>query len=367
LPLQSGLPHAPAHWLTVQEHFGDLVVATYGRGFWILDDISPLRDLTPALMNESAHLFAPRPAYRFRPITEPMMMPDDATEGRNPPDGVPINFLLKSVPPDAPKDAVKIVISDAEGKQVRKLEVGKEASAGFNRVWWDLRYDPTPEFKLRTAPLYAVEFKAGPEGTRKFPTGGPLSILVPPGTYTVKLIAGGRELTQPVTVRKDPNTAGTEADVQAQTKLLMEIRANVSLTTELINQSESVRAQLETLQTILPDDDTGKAVRTSAEQLSKKIAEVEGRLFNMTSTGRGQDMLRLPSQMLEKLLHLADVASLADFPPTDQEREVHAKLSKELTAYHSQLRQMATTDVPAFNAMLKEKGISGGVILHGGQ
>src|SRR5262249_19013138 len=140
---------------------------------------------------------------------------------------------------------------------------------------------------------------------------------------------------------------------------------NVSLTTELINQSESVRAQLETLQTMLSDDDTGKAVRTSAEQLSKKIADVESRLFNMTSTGRGQDMLRMPSQMIEKLVHLADVVSLADFPPTDQEREVHAKLSKELTAYHSQLRQMATTDVPAFNAMLKEKGISGGIILHG--
>ncbi|PYR33240.1 MAG: sialidase, partial [Acidobacteria bacterium] len=71
LPLQSGLPHAPVHWLTIQEHFNDLVVATYGRGFYVLDDITPLRTLTPDTLNEAAHLFPPRPAYRFRMITEP--------------------------------------------------------------------------------------------------------------------------------------------------------------------------------------------------------------------------------------------------------------------------------------------------------
>src|SRR5439155_23046871 len=81
LALQSGLPHAPVHWLTIQEHFSDLVVATYGRGFWVLDDVTPLRELDAQKAAAAAHLFAPRPAYRFRPITEPMTMPDDAAEG----------------------------------------------------------------------------------------------------------------------------------------------------------------------------------------------------------------------------------------------------------------------------------------------
>src|SRR5207244_6423414 len=98
LPLQSGLPHAPVHWLTIQEHFNDLVVATYGRGFWVLDDITPLRQMTAQATSAPVHLFTPRPAYRFRPITEPMMMPDDAAEGRNAPEGAAINFLLKSSP-----------------------------------------------------------------------------------------------------------------------------------------------------------------------------------------------------------------------------------------------------------------------------
>ena len=92
LPLQYDLPHAPVHWLIVQEHFNDLVVATYGRGFCILDDMTPLRQLTPAVVGEPAHLMEPRAAYRFRTITEPMLMPDDPTEGRNPPDGAVINF-----------------------------------------------------------------------------------------------------------------------------------------------------------------------------------------------------------------------------------------------------------------------------------
>ena len=70
-PLQMNLPHAPVYWITVQEHFNDLVIATYGRGFWILDDITPLRQLTPQVISADAHLFTPRPAYRFRAITAP--------------------------------------------------------------------------------------------------------------------------------------------------------------------------------------------------------------------------------------------------------------------------------------------------------
>ena len=169
LPLQSGLPHAPVHWLTIQEHFNDLVVATYGRGFYILDDITPLRTLTPEALNETAHLFAPRPTYRFRTITDPMMMPDDATEGRNAPYGAAITFSLKAAPPDDARAETKIVISDAAGKVVRTLEVGKEATAGVNRVWWDLRMDPTDEIMLRTRPLLRAGVRARPRRHAQVP------------------------------------------------------------------------------------------------------------------------------------------------------------------------------------------------------
>jgi len=363
MALQSGLPHAPAHWLTVQEHYNDLVVATYGRGFWILDDITPLRELSAAVTAEPAHLFPIRPTYRLRGITEPMTMPDDATEGRNPPDGATINYFLKSVQADAGKDAVTISIADASGKAVRTLELGKDATAGVNRVWWDLRYDPTPEFKLRTSPPDFPEMKVGPDGLRKFPTGGPLSVLVPPGTYTVKLKAAGRELTQSLVVKKDPNTTGTEADVQAQTKTLLDVRTRVTEATEIINQTEAVRAQVESLKKVLPDTEAGKSVSAAADQLNAKVIGLESHLFNLTATGRGQDFLRTPSQLTEKLLHLADVVSLNDFRPTDQELEVLGILTKQLAAYQEQWRQIVAADVQTFNSAVREKGMTGGVVV----
>jgi len=192
-PLQSGLPHAPLHWITVQERFNDLVVATYGRGFFVLDDVTPLRQLTPQVTSSSAHLFAPRSAYRLRNVTEPMTMPDDAAEGKNPPEGAAINFWLKAPPSDpTAKNGVTLTIADGSGQTVRTLDVTKDARAGMNRAWWDLRTDPSAEFVLRTPPLYGPENKLlGPDGTRKLPVAAPLAMLVPPGTYKVTLKAAG--------------------------------------------------------------------------------------------------------------------------------------------------------------------------------
>ena len=361
-PLQSGLPHAPVHWLTIQEQFNDLVVATYGRGFWILDDVTPLRSLTADVLDQPAHLFPPRPAYRFRNITEPMMMPDDATEGRNAPYGAALTFSLKSAPLDAARAAIKLVVSDASGRVVRTLDAGKDARAGINRVWWDLRTDETQRIVLRTSPRYAAEFRVGPDGTRKFPTAGSLSVLVPPGTYTVKLIAGGVERQEPIVVRKDPNTAGSEADVAAQTTVMMQIRDNLNVAAKAINDAELVRAQLAGLKTMIGEGEAQQTALKSAAELDAKIAEVESRLFNMTATGRGQDMLRTPSQMAEKLSHLADVVSYADFPPTESQLQVHAALTQQLSHDQEQIAGILARDVAVFNAMLREHQLGAVVV-----
>ncbi len=348
--------------MTIQEHFNDLVVATYGRGFWILDDVTPLRSLSPAVLDEAAHLFPPRPAYRFRTITEPMMMPDDATEGRNAPYGASIDFSLKAAPADAARAAIKMVITDAAGKVVRTLDVGKDAHAGLNRVWWDLRTDETQAIVLRTSPQFAADYRVGPDGTRKFPTGGPLSVLVPPGTYSVKLIAAGVERVEPIVVRKDPNTAGTDADIAAQTKVMLQIRDNVNIAAKAINDAELVRSQLIALRTVIGDGDAQKAVLKAAGDLEAKIADAESRLFNMTSTGRGQDMLRTPSQMVEKLSHLADVVSYADFAPTDSQVEVNGALTQQLARDQEQITGILARDVAVFNAILQERKLGAIVV-----
>jgi hypothetical protein len=364
LPLQSGLPHAPVHWLTIQEHFNDLVVATYGRGFWILDDITPLRTLTPEVMNEDVHLFAQRPAYRFRNITEMMTMPDDATEGHNAPYGADINFFLKAAPRDEERDGIKITISDAAGKTVRTLEVGKTARAGVNRVWWDLRVDPTDEIKLRTSPLHAPEFKLAADGTRKFPTAGLLSVLVPPGTYTVALTAAGVRRVESLVVRKDPNTEGSEADVTAQTAMMVEIRNNMNATAKMISDAESIRSQIAAWKTVVGESESVNALRAAADVLDARIVAVESRLFNMTATGRGQDQLRTPGQMVEKLAHLADVVSYADFAPTDSQREVHAKIGQDLERLQEQMSGLVLRELATFNAALRERQIGAIVVPH---
>ena len=360
-PLQSGLPHAPLHWIAIQEHFNDLVVATYGRGFFVLDDITPLRQMTPAVQNANAHLFAPRATYRLRNITEPMMMPDDAAEGVNPPDGAPITFSLKT-PPAPVKEAkdspIKVVVKDASGQTVRTLDV-KEPKAGLNRVWWDLRSEPSTEVKPRTRPVNADDFKMNPDGTRRFAMAGSsrLSLLVPPGTYSITLTGAGQVASQPLTVRKDPNTAGTDADIQAQTKAIRDVRENMSKTADLINRAEAIRAQIINVKTFIGDEAAAKELIAAGEDLDKKVIAVEERLFNLTATGRGQDFLRMPSQLLEKLAHLADTLQLADFAPTDQQLEVHKLLTDQVNAAASDLTAVVSKDVATFNDMLRRRNI----------
>ena len=370
LPLQAGLPRAPLHWITIQEQFNDLVVATYGRGFFVLDDITPLRELTPAIVSGNAHVFKPRATFRLRAITEPMMMPDDATEGVNPPDGAPITFWLRAAPPTDTKDAkdtkgttatkpaVKIVVKDQAGQVVRTIDV-KEPRAGLNRVWWDLRGEPSTEVKPRTRPLYAVDFKMNPDGTRKFAMAGAsrLSLLEPPGTYTVTLDAAGQTASQTLTVRKDPNSAASEADIEAQTKTIREVRENMNRTAALINRAEAVRAQIGNLKTFLGDDAAVKELIAAGDDLDKRVVAVEEQLFNITATGRGQDFLRMPSQLLEKLAHLADTLQLGDFAPTDQQLEVHRQLSGQVSSAESDLGAVISKDLATFNDMLRRRNI----------
>jgi photosystem II stability/assembly factor-like uncharacterized protein len=359
--LQSGLPRAPLHWLMIQEHFSDLVVATYGRGFFVLDDITPLRQLTPEILNANAHLFAPRATYRLRNITEPMMMPDDATEGVNPPDGAAITFWLKNAPPKSTadaKDATKIVVKNAAGQTLRTIDV-KEPRAGLNRVWWDLRGEPSTEVRPRTPPVNASDFKMNPDGTRKFAMAGAsrLSVLVPPGTYTVTLTAAGQSATQTLIVRKDPNTAGTESDIQVQTKAIRDVRESMSKTADLINRAEAIRAQIGSLKTFIGDDAAAKELIAAGEDLDKRVIAVEERLFNITATGRGQDFLRMPSQLLEKLAHLADTLQFADFAPTDQQLEVQKMLTDQVTAAGNDLGAVVSKDVATFNDMLRRRNV----------
>jgi photosystem II stability/assembly factor-like uncharacterized protein len=345
-PLQNNLPHAPVYWLTVQEPFNDLVIATYGRGFWILDDITPLQQMTPQVLASDAHLFPPRPAWRFRDITDPVSMPDDPTIGQNPAYGASISYYLKT----PPAGAVTIAVADAQGRTVRTL-AGTKAS-GLNRVAWDLRGEPTTEVRLRTSPLHAPDIVVGPQGWRS--GGGQMALLEPPGTYTIKVSAGARELTQPLVVKKDPHSEGTEGEIQQQRKMLEELRKDVEATAGMVNQLEAIRAQIQGLVRMLEDREPD--VRKSASALEQKLIAIEGNLIELRATGRGQDGVRWGAKLLGKINYLANELVSADSRPTNQQVEVQKLLEERIAAYRGQLDEV-TLDITAFNDTLRRKNL----------
>jgi photosystem II stability/assembly factor-like uncharacterized protein len=342
-PLRSNLPPAPVYGMVIQEHFNDLVIGTYGRGFWILDDLSPLQKLSPEIVASGAHLFAPRPAYRFAEITGNYTMNDDQTAGNNPPYGAAINYWLKSAAP------VSIEIRDAAGKSVRTL-TDSTTRPGLNRTYWDLRNTATRAPRLRTKPLYNAEFALNADSTRDPAGFGSISVLMPPGRYTVQLTANGQTFTQPLEVRRDPNQAETVADISAATEALLALQKQHTITAEMIDQIERLRSRIQAL---------GSAdIRAVADSLERKLMDVEGRLIDLRMTGRGQDEVRWPVRAAGQISYLAGGIASSDYPPTVQQREVQAILEKNVRDTRAALDQLLRADLAAFNTMLRAKGLN---------
>jgi photosystem II stability/assembly factor-like uncharacterized protein len=353
-PLQTNLPHAPVYGIAVQEQFNDLVVATYGRGFWILDDITPLRALSPELVARDAYLFAPRSAYRFRGIEGPFEAFDDPVTGTNPPYGASLDYWVRTAPPDSAKDSLAIQIVDAGGTVVRTLK--QVPSAGVNRIWWDLQFEPTPEARLRTSPLQAAWFPVKPEGTPA-PGIGRFSMLAPPGRYTVRLTAHGQSFEQPLVVLKDPNTGASDEDLRAQGAVLGDLLADIDSTVAMINRVELLRGQLQALRATLTGDSATADVRAAGDSLDRTLRGVEEELFQVRVTGRGQDQLRWPMKLAEQLMYLAQSVTSSDFAPTGSQRDVLQLLHGQVGEDQKRLQQVMAGDVAAFRQFLRSRNL----------
>ncbi len=350
--LQNNLPHAPVHGIAVQEHFGDLALATYGRGMWILDDLSPLRQLTPAVLASDAELLTPRAGYRFRFVESPRAPMYDPVVGQNPPYGAAINYWLKA----ETKDTVKLEILDGAGILVRTLTPTKDA--GINRVWWNLTYESSKQAKLRNSPLYAPDITIPAEG-RNSPDVGTVTLSAPPGTYTVRLTAGGRQFTRPLEIRKDPNSGGSEQEIAAQTTLRKEIQADLDSAVVMINSLEMIRAQAAALKATLGDDSARAVVRAAADSLADKALAVEEELTQLRVTGRGQDLIRYPVRIAGRLVYLFNDLGGSDYAPTASHRAVHAELRRQLGETKRKYDSLISGDLSAFNTRLRDGGLTG--------
>ncbi|HUY13225.1 MAG TPA: glycosyl hydrolase, partial [Terriglobia bacterium] len=348
--LQLNLPPSPVRDLIIKDD--DLVAATHGRAFWILDDISPLRQLPGRADQSEVYLFRPRTAYRnhaggFHP---------HGPVGQNPPGGAIIYYYLKSAP--GPKDEVKLQILDRHGKPVRSYSNKKPkgagspltnefpglsgagdtlpTKAGTNRFAWDLRYkgpDPVPH-----------HISWG--GVR----GGP---MVLPGTYQVKLTAGGKALTEPLVVKLDPRVKTSPQDLEKQLKLAMQIRDRITQAHDAVNAMRALRAQIQGLHTRLGDNAQAKDLLAAADALDKKMKPVEGALIQV-KTQSSEDNLNFPIMISGKLGALLGTVVRADQSPTAQSYNVYQLLNEQLDAQLAKWKDIQTKDLAALNALARK-------------
>jgi hypothetical protein len=350
--LKLNLPTTPIHDLTVKND--DLIVATHGRAFWILDDISPLRQMNASTASEEAHLYQPATAIRYR--GPGFTLPPTVPVGANPPTGVIIDYSLKS----APKEGLTLEILDAKGKVVRKYSSKKAAEgaspeeeefgierpgeklpgeAGLNRFIWDMRSEAPARVPG------AVSWGGRPTGP-----------LVVPGPYQVKLTVGGKTYTASAEIQKDPRVSVSQGDLEKQNELAMRIRDRVAAGHEAVNQIRSVRAQLESLKKRVAADANAKPVVEAADALKKKLDAVEEKIIQPKSKS-GEDPLNYPIQVADQLMALQGAVESADTAPTAQSYVVFDELNGRLEPQLAAWREIQSKDLAALNELMKKNNV----------
>ncbi|MEM9328944.1 MAG: glycosyl hydrolase, partial [Bacteroidota bacterium] len=347
--IRNNLPPAPIYWLTVQENFNDLVVATYGRGYYILDDLTALRAADEL---KQTTLLEPRPAYRFARVESIKTDGPSQSAGRNPPYGAAINYFL----PGETDELVTVEVKDENGDVVRTLDGSKDA--GINRLWWDLRYEPTYKPRLRTQPPGRPWVQLNGEGWRPLVTwdldlmAGQYGPKVVPGDYEVVLKVGEESYSQTLTVLKDPGAEGSLDDVRAQVAFSLQLRDAMNLAVEMINTVESLKNELGKLQTTLSDPQE----REEASRLYQAAQGIAAQLYDIHLTGAREDAFRSPMKLYGRLSALAsDIgASGIDFRPTDQQGEVYEVLNERLQVAREGFKELMDKEVTDFNQKLND-------------
>jgi photosystem II stability/assembly factor-like uncharacterized protein len=308
--LRLNLPDTQVSDLVVEGK--DVVIATHGRSFYVLDDIAPLRQAGPEVASAAFHLFAPAPAMRRQ-------------------ERAAIDYVLK---PGA-KD-VKVEILDAGGSVIRAME-GKKA-AGHNRLEWNLRYPGATVFPgmiLRSAN----------------PGNGPWAV---PGPYQVRLTVDGQSQTRPLEIRINPNLKDvTVADLKAEFALASEIRDKTSAANEAVVKIRAIREQVN--ERLGKDKDRALAARAAA--FLARLSAVEEELYQVKNRSP-KDPLNFPVKLNNRLAALQRVVENSDARPTDQTRAVLDRLSAELSAQTSRLDAALATDLPALNTALASRKLA---------
>ena len=352
--LQGNLPHAPVHWLTIQPHFNDLVIGTYGRGFWILDDVTHLQQLNDNILNSDIHLFKPRNTYRFIPREGKNSQPNDPAAGENPEPGASLNFYLGEY---HGQDA-HIIIEDTSGNHVRTINIS-DVKTGLNRTFWDLRYESSTMPILRTPVLEHSHVSIGENGYRRPPDGSVVRPLASPGQYKVKLVVGDDTLETGIQILQDPQSQATPDELREQLEFQLRLRDMSNAVSTLINRIEWVRKDMLALQQRFGESGNHTTPLDLGKELEQTLIGLEMRLFDLRLTGGSarQDTVRWPRQLWAKISSLAQYSSGSDDKPTDQSHEVLQLYETNIKQFAADWSNFEKIDLGAFNQMLNDTGL----------
>jgi len=376
--LQRNLPVVPIHDLVVKD--SDLVAATHGRAFWVLDDVTPLRNLTTDAANAAVHLFPPRPTVRyitnrgfFRQATpgknhrmtgatiltyrQEQRVDGQVVEryldaGENPPDGVLVTYFLK----ESPHEPVTLAFLDRDGKEIASFtnkaavadgtdgaagesdkkdsKLSVPVAVGTNRFIWDMRYPDA----------------AGVDGyfTADGKLAGPLAAT---GTYQVRLTMGNQTQTQSFVIEKDPRIAATQADLDAQFALLVQIRDTISQAHDTVRTLRAIRTQAEEWQKRSTDEQINPAIGETITAMNEKLAPIEEELLQTQAKTR-TDTLNFPVKLNSKLAGIYGTVAGADAAPTTQMVAVYERLAAQAEAQRATVQGIVETEVAALNRMI---------------
>ncbi|MBU3078533.1 WD40/YVTN/BNR-like repeat-containing protein [Sphingomonas quercus] len=345
--LKDGLPPSPVTWTVVQPRFHDLVVSTWGRGFYILPDISPLEqmsaDLAAGRATPDVRLFDPRPTYRL-------------PRGQ----AAYVDFMLKK----SPAEPVRVEILGQDGSIIRTLT--HPGKAGLNRIMWNLRYDSLSTALLRTLPpenphLWdEPRFKNNHEYRTVTQWGLPArqsGPLVPPGLYQVRLTANSQTRTASIEIMPDPNSPGSVAELAETTKLQLRLRDDVRQASDVINSIEWMRRQIEDMQ---PKIAGNARLSKAAAAFDARLQSVEYELLNKDMAPSDDKYYLSAYKVYFNLMwtyaglngNVLDVAGAAEQKPTDTAVNLVALIEKDLRASVDHFAALNAKDVPAFNRLL---------------
>jgi len=342
-PFQLNLPVVPITDLAVKNN--NLIAATQGRSFWIIDDLTPLHQLNDKITNSNSFLYKPMASYRM----EGSSRGPSKTQGTNHPGGVLVHFYLQDT---AQTDTVSLSIKELDGTLIRKFSTHPNKDKdeeeltiknGMNRFRWDMRYPGAEGFEGMI--LWWASLN------------GPVAL---PGKYKISLSVDGKDMESEFELLKDPRSTSTQAELKEQFDFLISVRDKLTETNKAIANIRKARKQIDQVTKNI-DKTTYEEITSKANSILSDMKKIEESLYQ-TQNESGQDPLNYPIKLNNKLGHLNSLMGMGDFKPTDQAIAFKKEVTAEIDAELEKLKSIFENDIPALNDLIKEKEVDAVVI-----